>query len=147
MATPVSEAVLAHCRESVERVYTLIPPDTDVLISIVGSDPLGLVRVLRDAEQIVASGHVGGCTNEQFGASVLVTKGFPLPLRVSRGATTGSVALAAGSASGKASAEVRFNEQGGVETRNVKRLQLFTLDSHGFSSVLNSFRDANLMNS
>ncbi len=121
-----------------DRLLKNEQPTFDVFIMVIGNDYQTILETIQAAESMLADGKSGVVRDSRKGACLIVDCA---PVNQAIPERTAGVSFPRGLAMGKATFLTRFNDQGQWEMKGLRRVQIFTFDSHSFNNILNGFND------
>lgn len=138
----LTNEVSLRLTDRLKNVVTRHEGEFDVQVAIIGTDEQALEKVIDIVDRRLEEGDDGTFLDEELGASVSVSHELP--------STPGALQLSSGGIPGVLSnwcspgATLIYAciAPGSFLARHRKRAYVYALNSHGFNSVLNSFREA-----
>jgi hypothetical protein len=135
---PLTDDVRSAFRDDVGRIRKQARDGSDILVTVLGSDPKQLREILREAETVVASGKTG-LTPLSGGAAICITVDGSPPIVRDSGEGRVGFFFPEGVDLGEATANVELSEGGALRLTSPKNIEVRVVDSHSFDSIVSSF--------
>ena len=123
------------------EILSLAPPESDVLVTSIGTEVSAINEVLSFTKEVVASGQQGTFRNRKLEAWVMIDHqtSFAPQSPIEDGHP--GVSLRHGLIDGAASVSFKMNSSGSFEYSDHRRLQFCVLESHKMRSIVNGFNN------